>query len=198
MREKDVHRLTWIRDLLQATAARPANLGCHGMHEWAMVYRGADVRHRETLPLRLPQAEIDRLVEDRPIACTHFDAFRFFSSTAKPLNRVQPTPENRDALEQPGCIHANMDLYKWAYKSMPWVGSDLLWRSFELAVDLRSLDMRASPYDVHSLGYEPVPVETEAGRARYREEQRALAERARTLREDLIRALGDVLDVESL
>ena len=158
-----------------------------------MVYQGKDVRHRETVPLRLPQAEVDALVESRPLACTHFDAYRFFTPDAKPLNRVQPTPETRDAMEQPGCIHANMDLYKWAYKSMPWIGSDLLWSSFELALDLRSLDMRASPYDLSSLGYAPVPVETPQGRAAYQREQKELADRAQAVRAALVRSLDVVL-----
>jgi hypothetical protein len=50
-----------------ATADRPAQLGCFGLHEWVMVYRSGpdDVRHG-----------------------------------AWPLH-----------LEQPGCLHATMDLY---------------------------------------------------------------------------------------
>jgi hypothetical protein len=193
LRDKDVRRLTYVLDLLRLTVARPAHFGCHGMHEWAMVYGGGSVRHREAVPLRLSQAETDAFVESQPIACTHFDAFRFFTPGAKPLNRLTPTAETRDSMEQPGCIHANMDLYKWAYKSMPWVGSDLLWNAFELALDLRSLDMRASPYDLTSLGYEPVRVETPEGRARYREEQGGLSERAQAVRGALITALGSVL-----
>src|SRR4051794_39488811 len=36
-----------VRDLLAATASRPAHLRCFGLHEWAMVYRTTpdDVRH---------------------------------------------------------------------------------------------------------------------------------------------------------
>jgi hypothetical protein len=141
----------------------------------------------------MSKEDVDAFVESRPIVCTHFDAFRFFAPDARPLNRVQPSPGNRDELEQPGCVHANMDLYNRAYRSMPWIGSELLWETFQLALRLRSLDMRASPYDLRSLGYEPVPVETPEGRARYRQEQRALSEEAADVRSRLIHALGAIL-----
>ena len=58
--------------------------------------------------------------------CSHFDAFRFFTAPARPLNVLAPTRETQHALEQPGCLHANMDLYKWAYKLSPLVPSELV------------------------------------------------------------------------
>ena len=190
---KDRQRLAWIRDLLVATRDRPPNFGCHGMHEWAMVYTGTDVRHRESCPLRLPQQRIDALVESRPLCCSHFDAFRFFHPAARPMNRHQPTLDLRQSLEQPGCVHANMDLYKWAAKAMPWAGTELLLDTFELALELRELDMRASPYDLAAWGLAPVPIETEAGRAEYVELQQQFAEKAAPLRQHLIDALGGIL-----
>src|SRR4051812_21290165 len=42
----------YVRTLLAGTASRPAQLGCLGLHEWAMVYREDDVRRRHSLPLR--------------------------------------------------------------------------------------------------------------------------------------------------
>ena len=188
--DKERARLRWIRELLIATRDRPPIFSCHGLHEWAMVYRGAEVRHGGTTPLRLPQAEIDRLIESRPIRCSHFDAFRFFHSDAQPLNRLQPTLLGRPDFEQPGCVHANMDLYKWAFKSMPWAGSDLLLDCFELAMELRDLDMRASPYDLREHGLEPVRIETPEGRREYEKEQARLAEMAAPLRQRLIEALA--------
>ena len=176
----------WMSELLEATRDRAPNFACHGLHEWAMVYRGKEVRHEKTLKLRLPQAEIDALVESRAICCSHHDAFRFFAAEARPLNRLQPDLESRILLEQPGCLHANMDLYKWAAKSMPWIGSELLLDCFELAVELRDLDMRASPYDLSEWGREPVRIETAEGRRIYEIEQRRLAEMAAPLRERLI------------
>jgi hypothetical protein len=157
-----------------------------------MVYRGKAVRHEKTTPLRLPQAEIDALVESRAICCSHHDAFRFFASEARPMNRLQPTLESRMSLEQPGCVHANMDLYKWAAKSMPWIGTELLFDCFELAVELRDLDMRASPYDLSDWGRPPVRIETAEGRRIYEIEQRRLAAEAVPLRERLIAGLRNV------
>ena len=137
MRDKERSRLAWTIDLLQQTQDRKPNFSCLGLHEWAMVYRGQQVRHEKTTKLRLPQAQIDQIVESRSLTCTHFDAFRFYAIDAKPLNRTLPVPDvmNRPDLEQPACIHANMDLYKWAFKAMPWIGSEVLYESFELAMD---------------------------------------------------------------
>jgi hypothetical protein len=164
---KQVQRLARIQTLLEATHDRPPNFACHGLHEWAMVYRGKDIRHGNTLPLRLPQVEIDALLESRTVCCSHHDAFRFFARDARPLNHLQPSLETREQMEQPGCLHANMDLYKWAAKAMPWVGTEILLDSFELAVDLRDLDMRASPYDLSDWNRMPVPIETPDGICTY-------------------------------
>lgn len=188
-----VSRLAWIRELLVATRDRPPNFGCHGLHEWAMVYGGGDIRHREVCPLRLPQEQIDELVCSRPICCSHFDAFRFFQPGAQPMNRLQPDMDSRIDLEQPGCVHSGMDLYKWASKSMPWVGSDLQLECFELALELRELDMKASPYDLTAYGHEPIRVETAEGRRQYEQEQKALSSKAAPLRQKLIDQLSLVL-----
>lgn len=186
-------RLEWIANLLEATQRHIPNFACHGLHEWAMVYRAEEVRHASLAPLRLPQTEIDALIESRPITCTHHDAFRFFAKGARPLNRLQPTLGTRHLNEQPGCIHANMDLYKWAAKSMPWIGSALLLDAFRLANKLRDLDMRASPYDLSEWGVVPVKIETPFGRKQYEDEQRTLAEKARILRGRLIGAIHAVI-----
>lgn len=183
---KQQRQLVWIADLLRHTSERRGNFSCLGLHEWAMVYRGSQIRHAATTRLRLPQREIDALVESRPMTCTHFDAFRFFPSEAQPLNRFSPTMESRPDLEQPACIHANMDLYKWAFKGMPWVGSDLLRECFNLAVEARRLDMRASPYDLADFdGCDPICIETAEGRTLYEQAQRAISEKAATLRMQL-------------
>ncbi len=181
--------------VLTATRGRPANFACFGLHEWAMVFRGHDVRHAGIAPLRLTQNQVDELVMSRPVVCSHYDAFRFFAPDAKPLNRVQLTRVSRDESEQPGCIHANMDLYRWAQSSMPWIGSDLLWHCFELAAALRTLDMQASPYDFSALGFEPVRVETPEGRELYQQRQRDLSARASVLRDRLIEVVGAHLTV---
>lgn len=152
MRRAD--NIAWIRRLLASTLDRQPQFGCFGLHEWAMVYRSPDVRHA-SWPLRLGAEGTDQVVESHKIACSHFDAFRFFTTPARPLNVLRPTRDSQPALEQGGCLHANMDLYKWASKLMPFTPSSLLLDCFELARDIRTLDMRASPYDLAPLGYSP-------------------------------------------
>lgn len=190
---KGRERLRWIHALLTLTQSRPPNFACHGLHEWAMVYSGADARHRECVPLRLSQSEIDDLVSSRPICCSHFDAFRFFAPDAISLNRLTPTLLTREENEQPGCIHANMDLYKWAYKSSPWISSDLLREALYFAIEAREIDMRASPYDLSDYGYEAIAIETTDGRREYEKEQNHLYRKGLALRSDLIKALESVL-----
>jgi hypothetical protein len=180
-----------IHQLLVGTASRPATYGCFGLHEWAMVYRADDVRH--PWPLRLGGAGTDRVVESHRIACSHFDAFRFFTPHAQPLNTLQPGREDRPALEQAGCLHAGMDLYKHAFRLTPLVPSELVADCFELAWDIRALDMRASPYDLSDLGYESVRIETADGKAEYVAAQRGFSERAAPLRQRLVDACGRLL-----
>lgn len=183
-----------VLPLLEATSGRAPRLGCFGLHEWAMVYRQRpeEVRHAQ-LPLRLGSAGTDEVVDRLGVRCGHFDAFRFFTEDARPRNTLRPTPESRHELEQPGCLHANMDLYKWAYKLGPFVPAELLADCFELAAAIRLLDMRASPYDLAGLGHPPVRVETAAGRAEYARAQSGFARRAAPLRDQLIHAYRSVL-----
>lgn len=102
----------FVADLLAATAARPAQLGCFGLHEWAMVYRhGADGERRHPAPLRLGPAGTDAVVEGMRIRCSHFDAYRFFTPEAMPRNTLRPSREQMVTLEQPGCLHATLDMH---------------------------------------------------------------------------------------
>jgi hypothetical protein len=173
--------------LLVATANRPGNFGCFGMHEWAMVYRqGEDETRHAAYPLRLGPRGTDAVVESHRIACSHFDAYRFFTGPARPLNTLDPQAHDRPAYEQPGCLHAGMDLYKHAFRLSPLVPSELVADCFELARDIRVLDMRASPYDLADLGHEPVRIETTEGKQEYAAAQRAFAERGAPLRQRLL------------
>ena len=187
-------RVAAIRRLLTATVNRPGQFGCFGLHEWAMVHRldQEGVRHPDW-PLRLGTVGTDRVVETHQLACSHVDAFRFFTPTARPLNTLQPTRDQQVALEQPGCLHAGMDCYKWAYQLVPLVPSELVMDCFDLARDIRVLDMRASPYDLSALGYAPVPIETREGKAEYVEAQRAFTGRSQDLRRRLLDATDDAL-----
>lgn len=179
--------VSWLENLLAAMHSRPALFGCHGLHEWAMVYRqtSEEIRHN-AWPLRFRSEGIAAVVERGTLTCTHFDAFRFFTPPAAPLNRHAPTRDRVPLLEQRGCLHANMDLYKWAFKLAPFTPSELLADCFELAREIREVDMRASPYDLRALGFEPIPIETPAGRAEFERHQRRFSERAEPLRARLL------------
>jgi hypothetical protein len=173
-----------IHRLLAATAGRTPTLGCLGLHEWAMVHRSDRTRH--DWPLRLGSSGTDEVVESHRISCSHFDAFRFFTDSARPLNTLQPGRDDRASFEQPGCLHAGMDLYKHAFRLTPLVPSELVADCFALAWDVRELDMRASPYDFSELGFEPVRIETTEGKHEYVAAQRSFAERGAPLRQRLI------------
>ncbi len=178
----------YISRILAAPVTRTAQFGCFGLHEWAMVYR--ERGHRHPLPLRLGQDGTDEVVESHELRCTHFDAFRFFTPDALTRNRELLTREGQVAAEQPGCLHAGMDIYKWVIKLGPLVAGEVLLDAFELARDIRLLDMQASPYDVTPLGFEPVAIETAAGKAEYVRQQRGFAERANELRVRILDGLA--------
>jgi hypothetical protein len=184
--------VAFIADLLRATAGRPARLNCFGMHEWAMVYRTRDVRHGG-VPLRLGAAGTDAVVESTPLRCSHFDAYRFFTQPAVPRNAEVLSRQTQVASEQPGCVHANMDLYKWCYKLGPLVSSELLMNCLDLAAQARALDMQASPYDLADYGISPIAVEDASGRTEYVRRQRDVAERAAPLRTALLDRCGALL-----
>ena len=184
--------LQWTRDMLALTAERPLHRGCFGLHEWAMVYRDRDVRHPQ-LRLRLGDEGTDQVVESHRLSCTHVDAFRFFTAQAMPLNDRHLSRADQVGAEQPGCLHANMDLYKSAYRLMPFTDSAILLDAFELARDIRRVDMRASPYDVREFDLTPIAIETAEGKAEYLSHQERFAELAAPLRHRLIALHDQVL-----
>ena len=175
-----------IERMLRRTASRPGQFGCFGLHEWAMVYRADE--HRHAVPLRLGKAGTDAVVESHDLRCTHFDAFRFFTPEAVPRNRTPLSRDDQPLFEQPGCLHAGMDLYKWATKLGPLIPGELLLDAFELARDIRLLDMEAAPYDLSAWDVAPVPIETPEGKAEYVRRQRGFADRGAALRTALLSA----------
>ena len=175
--------IRYIYDLLIRTLHRAPQLGCFGLHEWAMVYRDQP-RHPE--PLRLGTDGTNKVVEQSHLKCTHYDAFRFFTPAAIPRNEHTPTRDSQRDFEQPGCLHATMDVYKWATKLGPLIPGHLWLDCFELACDVRQLDMEASPYDLSAWGFSPVKIETPQGRAEYVRRQQALMDRGQSLRTQII------------
>ncbi len=193
--ERLAETLQWVLNLLESAKSRPENTACFGLHEWAMLYKTESPRH--TTPLRVSDAELARVVESHPIRCSHYDAFRFFTPKARPLNTLQPRHEDRAMLEQHGCIHYNMDLYKWCYKLHPWVSSELTADCFLLAIKAREFDMRASPYDVSEHGFEPIKIETPAGKREYQAAQKQISTQGRELAERLIAECKLIIKIKS-
>lgn len=182
---KRISSLKWMLRMLKNTQESRPSFGCFGMHEWAMVYKSENPRH-DQLPMRMEPDELAKFVESRPLLCTHFDAYRFFTNPARPMNKYELSRETFHEMEQPGCIHSNMDLYKWAFKMHPWVPSSLILQAFELAVQARHIDMQASPYDLSEQGLEPIKIETESGRRLYKEKQQMIFEKGLPIREKII------------
>jgi hypothetical protein len=183
----------FVIDLLTTSRDRPARFNCFGLHEWAMVFRATpdEVRHAG-VPLRLSAAATDEVVRSLPLRCTHFDAYRFFTEPARPLNLTVLGRDNQVGDEQPGCIHAGMDLYKWAHKLSPLLPAELVADAFALALDFRELDMRASPYDLSEFALDPIRIEDASGRADYVRRQTALSGRSQQLRTRLIEACNSL------
>ena len=193
-RDKHRNRIESTLELLINTQSREEVFNCFGLHEWAMVYQIDRQQIRHADPLRVSQQRVNSLVDEVGLRCTHIDAFRFFTEGAAPQNANQlniiPTRENQKEVEQPGCLHANMDLYKHCMWFQPMLPGALVLDSFELARDARALDMQASPYDLSGYGYLPIKMEEKTGRATYVARQRQIAQRAQILRSRLIAALG--------
>lgn len=187
-RREDVE---WVGGLLRAVEKRNAHFDCFGLHEWAMVYRAGRPRH--DLPLRLGADGTNAVVESHQLKCTHFDAYRFFTPAAAPLNLTVLRRETQPECDQAGCVHVSMDLYKWALKLGPLVPGELLLDCFELAARARQLDMEASPYDCRELGLSVVAVETPQGKAEYVARQRELSAQAAPLRARLVAAVDAAL-----
>jgi hypothetical protein len=180
-----VSYLHWAVHYLDATLHREPSFYCSGLHEWAMVYRDPNVRH-PYVPFRLTREETDAVVESQPLRCSHHDAFRFFTPAAVPRNRWTLSRADSTDHDQGGCLHVNMDLYRFAYKIAPFCPSHVLADAFELARVAREIDMRASPYDLSSYGFSPVKIELPEGRAEYAELQRVVFLRSQPVRESLL------------
>lgn len=177
----------FVENLCSNIMQQPPRFSCFGLHEWAMVYKltPEELRHKNHT-LRLSPQEIANFIESQTLCCSHYDAFRFFTKEASPLNTITPRLDTRLQNEQGGCLHVNMDLYKWSTKLWPWVGSDFIRKAFFHALEGRELDMRASPYGLSAEGFSPICIETEEGRKQYQKEQRKYAERAIPLRKELL------------
>ena len=87
-----------------------------------------------------------------------------------------------------------MDAHQWGPRRGAAAPADLALDCFELALDIRLLDMQASPYDLSSYGERAVAIETPEGKAEYVTRQRQFAERSQVLRGRLIGVLEKLLE----
>ncbi|MGN0099327.1 MAG: hypothetical protein ACI39C_00160 [Dietzia sp.] len=186
-------RVSRARDVVAATAGRRGATGCFGLHEWAMLYRSGreGVRHGQ-VPLRLGHERIDEVVRRSRLRCTHFDAFRFFTDEAVPLNDERLTRDSRVRTEQPACLHAGMDLYAHTAALEAGAPGELLLDALGAAFDAREVDMRSSPYDLSAWGLSPIPVETAEGRAQFVAFQKQWLARTQILRTRFLDAVHRV------
>jgi len=204
----------WYRTLLQRTLEATPILHCYGLHEWAMQYQPKifpedklspppSSKYQSHLKLRIDKKTLNETVEQNTLFCSHVDAWKFFAQEALPLNQFDKhshesssskglpsateRPEWLLRSEQPACVHTTMDLLKIAMKLGPFCEPDLFCRVLALAVDARSLDVAASPYDVQTdYGVDPIPIETPAGRNEYKHRQMELMKQANPIRRELL------------
>ena len=210
VKEKEAQKLQEFLSILTETSMRPPMFSCYGLHEWAMLYSGRrnsqspelGSKHQKT-PLRVTQEIIDDLVEGKQagctLMCTHFDAYRFFHPSSQELNVINDLSRKTQAkYEQGGCIHATMDLFKFAYTLYPFCSSTLLRKTLRLALAARKIDMRSSPYDVSKYlpeeEREPIRVEIAEGRKQFAVEQESLFHRSMPIRAELIVAYNEHLE----
>ena len=79
----------------------------------------------------------------------------------------------------------------------PWISSNTIRQAFELALETRVMDMKASPYDLRDRGLKPIKIETEAGRRKYMKKQRAIFEKSQPIRQQLITEYQSLLKAVS-
>jgi hypothetical protein len=153
--------------------------------------------YQSHLPIRVTQDMINQTVERKGIACTHVDALRFFAPAAAPLNHHGAVLQRTDQLrlDQKACVHAHMDLLKMTLKLLPFIDDTLVQDVLHVALQARTLDVAASPYDASSYGVPVVPVETSDGRRFYRQQQVQLAEMATPIRTRLLSAYDTFLQL---
>lgn len=183
-------RLRHSRAVVEATASRPGATNCFGLHEWAMLYRtGPDGVRHGGVPLRITQEQVDEVVRGSRLRCTHFDAFRFFTEPARPLNELPLSRGAQVSHEQPACLHAGMDTYAYTAALEAGTPGELLLDALRAAFSAREVDMRSSPYDLSEWGLAPIPVETARGRAEFVAFQREWITRTQALRSRYLRAV---------
>ena len=127
-----------------------------------MVHRPPDAgRVRHDWPLRLGSSGTDEVVEsapDRVLPLRRVPVLHRLGTAAEHA----PAGARRPRVVRAAGVPARRDgpLQARVPADARWCPSELVADCFELAWDIRELDMRASPYDFSDLGFEPVRIET--------------------------------------
>ena len=183
--------VAFVRDLLSATAARPAQLGCFGLHEWAMVHGipADDVRHAGW-PLRLGQRRHRRggraarhpLLALRRLPLLH-------PSRRGRATRCGPPGRARWRWSSPAACTPGWTSTSGRSSSPRWCRAS--WWPTRSSWPGRSgcSTCRPRPTTCASSATRPCAIETPEGKAAYLERQRAFAERSNALRHRLLAVL---------
>ena len=106
----------WVHDLLRRTAERPATSAVSACTSgrWSKAASRRRTAQRLATTSHAREAGRDRRGARRPVQPLRRVPFLHRAGAA--ANVLRPARETQHELEQGGCLHANMDLYKWAYK----------------------------------------------------------------------------------
>ncbi len=160
-----------------------------------MVYRLPEDRTRHAAyPLRLGPAGTDEVVEAHRIACSHFDAYRFFTAPARPLNTLSP------GRARPPGVRAARRACTPAWTSTSTRSGSPRWSPPSWSPTASSWPATSGSSTCArrrttcpALGYEPVRIETPEGKREYAAAQRGFAERGAPLRARLVEECARLL-----
>ena len=156
----------FIAGLLRATASRPARLNCFGLHEWAMVYRATD-RAARPGPAAARRHRHRRRGGVNAVAVQPLRRVPVLHRTGRGPQRRAADPGTQVATEQPGCLHAAMDCTSGPSSWGRWWNPSWSWTAWSWPPTPVHSTCGPAPMTSASYGFEPIAVETPAGRAEY-------------------------------
>ena len=131
----------------------------------------------------------DAVVESHQVACSQRRRLPVLHADRAAAQHPPADPRRAGTVRAAGLPARRYGLLQVGVPpGFPWSPSDLVMDGFDLARDIRVLDMRASPYDLRALGYPPVAIETREGKAKYVDAQRGFTVRSQALRRRLLEA----------
>lgn len=152
------------------------------------------------------KSNVEKLLESNPRHENH-------ASTPQLANTILSRTDQLH-LEQKACLHANMDLFKIAWRLQPFISSKLIVGALKASLQARTLDVEASPYDVgcyvgldwsradedhvnddgmKKIQLGAIKIETEDGRKEYQQRQIQVMKRGEVVRIKLLSAYNDFL-----